>query len=198
MKKLSLLLFITLVSATIYAQENDITVKKNTQFGITLGYVRATAKATAEDTSISSSNSEGGFIAGVSLNTQLSEKFYLQPSVQYSFIEDESFLFIPVMLKYYINDKFNIMIGPQGSFSFGDKRGLPINTFGLDASFGAGYDFNKNFYIEARYAFELTNRTPDGVSVEFINNEFDPAFNQNVDLITKLNTFHITVGYRFN
>jgi hypothetical protein len=89
------------------------------------------------------------------------------------------------------------MLGPQGSFSFEDKQGLPINTFGLDLSFGAGYDFNENFYLEARYAFELTNRTPDGFEAEFINGEFDPVFQQNIDVKTVLNSIHLTIGYRF-
>ncbi len=196
MKKIALLIVLSL-SLNLVAQTSEVTNEKKIQFGITVGYVNATAKATSDNSSVSSSNSDGGFSFGVSLLTELSEKFYLQPSVQCAIVDDENFLFIPVMLKYYVADGFSVMVGPQGSFSFEDKQGLPINTFGLDLSFGAGYDFSDHFYLEARYAFELTNRTPDGIGFEFIENEFDPAIARNVDMKTKLNSFHITLGYRF-
>ncbi len=187
------------VSVHIMAQETENSNEKNVRFGITAGYVGAFAKSTVElnedNTSVSSRNAEGGISIGLSANIGMSEKFYLQPSVQYAFFEDEGFLFVPVMLKYYVANGFNFMVGPQGSFSFGDKQGLPINTFGLDLSFGAGYDFNEHFYMEARYAFELTNRTPDGIESDL--NGFDPLISApNIDLKTKLNSVHVTIGDR--
>ncbi|MGJ8593290.1 MAG: outer membrane beta-barrel protein [Aquaticitalea sp.] len=200
MKKL---VFAVLMSASIHALAQDIETsnKKNVQFGISLGYIGAFAKSTVEidqdNTSISSENSEGGISIGLSANIKLSQKFYLQPSAQYAFVDDETFLFVPVMLKYDVANGFNLMAGPQGSFSFGDKQGLPINTFGLDASFGAGYDFNEHFYLEARYAFELTNRTPDGIKESSLDG-IDPLIStQTIDLKTKLNSIHVTIGYRF-
>ncbi|MCK7590432.1 PorT family protein [Subsaxibacter sp. CAU 1640] len=197
MKHLLMLSLCLVVTTSIIAQDTSTVDKKQNQFGITVGYVGATAKSSLDNSSISATNSEGGVSVGISLNSEISEKLYLQPSAQFAFINDETFLFVPVMLKYYVADKFGLMAGPQGTFSFGDKQGLPINTFGLDASFGAGYDINEHFYLEARYALELTNRTPDAITTEYIENEFDPAFYQEVNLKTKLNSFHITLGYRF-
>ena len=182
----------------VYAQTEDNTIKKKTQFGVTLSYVNATAKAKVDGSSTSSSESATGVSFGVSLNSQISDKFFFAPSAQFAIIEEENWLFVPVMFKYYIEDKFNIMAGPQGTFSFEDKQGFPINTFGLDFGFGAGYDINEEFYIEARYAFELTNRTPDPISFNLID-QSDPIFSlETFDLKTKVNSFCFTLGYRFN
>ena len=196
MKKAGFISCIFILSLSfVYGQTDDDMSKKKTQFGVTLSYVSATAKAKVDEASVSSSDSATGVSFGISSNSQISDKFYIQPSVQFAIIEEENWLFVPVMLKYYVEDKFNIMAGPQGTFSFGDKQGLPINTFGLDFGFGAGYDINNNFYLEARYAFELTNRTPDPVDIGLVVD--DPSF-QSIKMNTKVNSFHFTLGYRFN
>jgi len=120
---------------------------------------------------------------------------FIQPSVNFAIVEDSNWLFVPVMLKYYVADKLNIAAGPQGTFSLEDTEGL-VSTFGLDLAFGAGYDINDNFYLQARYALELTNRTPDISS--FVGQGLDPDIIGDIDIKTSINSFHIGVGCRFN
>ena len=78
-----------------------------------------------------------------------------------------------------------LQAGPQATLNLEDDPGEYTNTIGVDASFGVGYEINENFFVEAKYALELTNRFADRVR------EMDDDFKLN------LNTFTVGVGYKF-
>jgi opacity protein-like surface antigen len=105
--------------------------------------------------------------------------------VNYGNIEDSGILYIPVMAKYYIADSgFSLQAGPQASILL-EETGSDVNGLGLDLGFGASYDITENFFAEARYAFEITNRLTD---------EFTDA---NGDISSRINSLNIGIGYRF-
>ena len=50
---------------------------------------------------------------------------------------------------------------PVDAFDFEEDVDDLVNKFGLDLGFGAGYVINSNFFIEAKYNLEITNRLSD-------------------------------------
>lgn len=149
---------------------------RKTGFGVTAGYINTTIKVSGDG--MSASVDESGFFVGANADFKLSDVLHVQPAVLYASVDEADFLHIPIMFKYYVAEQFNIQAGPQGSLFLEDTEDT-INSFGLDLGAGLGYDINENFFVEARYAFELTNRTPD------------------FDAKTRINTLQIGVGYRF-
>jgi opacity protein-like surface antigen len=134
-----------------------------------------------------------GFNVGAFVAINLSEKFTLQPEILYSTqgakavnvsaLYDDviytgdvkfnlSYINIPVMIKYYVADKFNFEAGPQIGFLTSAKTSTKLDgssqtvdedikdsfesvDFGLN--FGAGYDFTENVSAGIRYNLGLAN-----------------------------------------
>tara|TARA_R110000751_G_scaffold40436_1_gene95706 strand:- start:3141 stop:3668 length:528 start_codon:yes stop_codon:yes gene_type:complete len=175
MKKITFILLFALSALSVSAQE--------TKFGFTGGFLNAEVKITADNQG-SFSESDSGFYVGALADINLNGSLHLQPEVLYGNINDGSVLFIPVLLKYYISESnFNIMAGPQATIDL-EEGGEGYNELGIDASFGIGYDITENFFIDARYNLELTNRIGD---VQGIPGDYKG----------KINTLHIGVGYKF-
>jgi len=117
-----------------------------------------------------------GFYIGAIAASAASEKFHVQPELTYASAGDLSFVYLPIMAKYYVASGFYIQAGPQFNYSsnldeikntirdidgvLGTNSNLDdvLNTLGVDIGFGAGYDINENFSVQARYAFALTDR----------------------------------------
>ena len=173
MKKLLFAAAVLFFSVVAQAQTNG-------NFGIKAGYAHLTAKA--DYMGVSASVSDDGFFVGATSEFGLSSVFAIQPEVLYANVQDYGFLYVPVMAKYYVAPKFSLQAGPQMNFSLDAEEGE--NSFGLDAAFGAGYNISDNFFIDARYGLELTNRF----------SESDPDFG---DVKGKYNTLMIGVGYMF-
>jgi opacity protein-like surface antigen len=120
-------------------------------------------------------NSTGFFIGGL-VDMAVTEKLHLQPELTYGSAKDLSFVYLPVMVKYYVADKFHVQAGPQLNFSSNlddIKRAIRdteellgtngnvddvLKTVGVDMGIGAGFDVMDNLTILARYSFELTDR----------------------------------------
>ncbi|MRX65515.1 porin family protein [Maribacter luteus] len=117
-----------------------------------------------------------GFYVGALLDIAATDKFHVQPELTYGKSEDLSFVYLPIMAKYYVAPKFHIQAGPQLNFSSnlddikntirdaeellgtnGDVDDV-LRTVGVDLGVGAGFDVTENFTIQARYSFELTDR----------------------------------------
>lgn len=150
-------------------------------FGVKAGYTLITAKAKVEG--FSASADESGFFVGLTSEFGVGESFAIQPELLYANAQDTGFLYVPVMAKYYITPEFSLQAGPQMNFALDSEEGE--NTFGLDAAFGAGFNINKNFFIDARYGLELTNRVAD--SEDFGGYEVKGSYN----------TLMVGVGYKF-
>ena len=178
MFKKIILVFALFSGLSSFAQKVD--------FGVQAGYTNVQIEATAQGTQVSDNAS--GFYVGLLSDFQFSENWHIQPSVNYFNAEDSNFLSVPVLVQYYIeSSSFYLQAGPQGTLVLEDSP--MTNTFGLDAAFGAGYHITENFFIEARYAIELTNR--------YNKDAMDYAGQYNVDLDGGVNTLMVGVGYKF-
>ena len=176
MKKLMLTMVISLMSLPVL-------IAQNTSFGLTAGYLNVDVGAKYQG--VSSSVSESGFYIGAFADIALTPVIHLQPGINYGFIEDSGIIYVPVMAKIYIADSgFSLQAGPQASILTEDT-GDEVKAFGLDVGLGAAYDINSNFFVEARYSLELTNR---------LTSEFTNVYG---DISSKINSLFIGVGYKF-
>lgn len=162
-------------------------------FGIQAGYTNLEGKSSNSYENVSYSGNSSGFYVGALADFTLSESFHLQPSVNYANAEETNFLIVPVMAQYYIeNSGFYLQAGPQATFMLEDTsiEGIEVmNNFGLDLAFGVGYEINSNFFVEARYSFELTNRYSKDIK--------DYAEAQGMDVDSQINALSIGLGYKF-
>lgn len=171
----------------------------------------------AGDTEGIDMKSKVGFNVGGFVEIKLSDKLSLQPEVIFSQqgmrvddfeaeIENNSFtadvnfnltyINIPVMLKYYVVEKFNIEAGPQIGFLTSAKTNTKVQGYGSDEqdvkdnfesvdfglNFGVGYDFSEHFFANTRYNLGLSNiaKTESGDDTKISNS-----------------VFSISVGYKF-
>lgn len=165
------------VAIPVFTMSN---INAQSKFGVMAGYANITAKAKYEG--ISATQSESGFFIGGVVDFTISEQFHIQPEVLYANASEANFLYIPVLAKYMVSDKFGILAGPQANFLL-DEVETGANSFGLDLTFGGNYKINENFFLEARYGFELTNRISGPIEGFNIKGGY--------------NTLHIGVGYMF-
>lgn len=159
-----------------------------------------------------------GFNLGAFAAIDLSEKITIQPEILYSTLGAKavnvsafygdmlftgdvkfnlSYINVPVMIKYYVADKFNLEAGPQIGFLTSAKTSTKLDgssqtvdedikdsfesvDFGLN--FGAGYDFTEKLSAGVRYNFGLSNvaKTEAGDDSEIKNS-----------------VFSLSVGYKF-
>ena len=151
-----------------------------------------------------------GFNAGAFADITLSQNISIQPELLYSLvgtkindftvqIEEEdytgdvdfnmSYIYVPVMLKLKVAEKFNVEIGPQVGFLLSAKSVAQIqgnsqkvkedikeifNTVDFGANFGASYDLDEHFVIGIRYNLGIANiaKTEDNDSSKIQNSIF--------------------------
>lgn len=117
-----------------------------------------------------------GFYVGALVDIAATKKLHIQPELTYGSAEDLSFVYLPIMAKYYVADKFHVQAGPQLNFSsnlddikkairdteelLGTNGNVDdvLRTVGIDIGLGAGFDVTENLAIQARYSFELSDR----------------------------------------
>ena len=191
MKKLLFIAVIAILSSlNVNAQETPSSTKE-TSYGVTAGFQATSLKVSLKGLSDIVEDAEGFFI-GLFAEFPLSEKFSIQPEFHYSSVtkDGESIdnLILPVFLKYYITEKFNVMSGLQFDY-FTEKDLGDIKRFGLGLGIGLGYDITDSILISSRYSFGITNRIDTS---EFIDDSIDSS-----DLSAKTNIFQIGLGYRF-
>ena len=116
---------------------------------------------------------------GISYEIPTEGDIGIQPSAIIS-LGDITSLYIPVMFQYAISDEFKAEAGPQINYILEEAFGA---EFGIDLALGGQYDISEDFYVFARYAFQIT-RGDQEVS----------GFNLGYDI----NTFSVGGGYRFN
>lgn len=110
------------------------------------------------------------------------DQFYFQPEVLYSgegeylggregmeeYKNYLNFIKVPLLIKAYLSEadsEFFAAGGPYLGFKIGDNieaydhasGGQKFNSFDLGVSLGGGYSINRQFEIEARYSFGLTD-----------------------------------------
>ncbi len=191
MKKLLLSVALLASSFTLLAQSSEIT------YGAKGGLnVSNFIGDDADD-----SDSKVGFNVGLFLEAPIAERLSIQPELLFSTqgAESESgdgsseaklsYISIPVMFKYYVTEKFNLLAGPQLSFNINsefealgitvdaDDLGLDTSTVDFGLNFGLGYNITEKFFVEGRYNIG-------------INDVYD-------DIDVKNSVFQFGLGYRF-
>jgi opacity protein-like surface antigen len=144
-----------------------------------------TAKSTNSKSASSSSllntstSSQSGIVFGIYFtDIELTDKFNLQPEIDFLLVKNLNEIQVPVLVKYDLAEKLDVLAGPNLGYLLDAPNGLKSFNFGVD--FGAAYDIFDKFNINARYNFGLTNllENPGGAS-------------------SKLSGFQIGLGYKF-
>ena len=103
------------------------------------------------------SESATGFFVGGFVEFGIADKFTLQPGLNYHAASKDgyklNFLSIPVLAKYEIAEKFNLMAGPSLFYSLESDD---VDKTRINFDLGASYNFTENFFIEPRYSAGLT------------------------------------------
>lgn len=97
-----------------------------------------------------------GYYAGVFTEFGIPGFAKMQPAVNYVKFKDDSYLQIPVMMKFYFLPKVNVQLGPQFAFRLGDVPET-INKTNFGEAVGLGADLFSGLLIEARNVFQLNN-----------------------------------------
>lgn len=139
---------VAVIALAFSAQAQDV------RFGATAGYLNARASVKADGLSISAS--ESGFYVGAVADFLVSESFSVQPELLFASIDESNGLLLPILGKFAISEKFNFQVGPQLVFSLEDTP-EDFSSVEFDIAGGIGYDINEDFFIEARYSFQINN-----------------------------------------
>ncbi len=136
----------------------------------------------------------GGFYIGLLADVEVIGDFHIQPELLYANIGGESAIFIPIMAKYYIAEKFNLQAGPQLDFVLDVPSIVKevINTFGFSMAVGAGFDISEKISIQAKYSFGLNDRVDKS-----INDLLDTGGFLNITPSLKTNVLQAGVVYKF-
>jgi opacity protein-like surface antigen len=191
MKKLLFIAVIAILSSLNVSAQETPSSTKETSYGVTAGFQSTNFKFSLKNLIENEVDAEGFFI-GLFAEFPLSEKFSIQPEFHYSSVTEDGEsvdnLILPVFLKYYITEKFNVMSGLQFDY-FTEKDLGNIKRFGLGLGIGLGVDITDSILISSRYSFGIINRIDTS---EFIDDFIDLS-----DLSAKTNIFQIGLGYRF-
>lgn len=153
-------------------------------FGLTGGLAVFNAKAEAPGYSAKDSQT-GGYL-GIFGEYNVDGNLHIAPGLNYLFAEDTNAVQIPVMLKYYVDPKFNLAFGPQLMF---DVAEVPAeikeyyNRFNFGLALGAGYNFSPTLGLEARYGFQLNDHIKGAA--------------KDAGASAKINTLNIGLNYNF-
>ena len=191
MKKLLFIAVIAILSSLNVSAQETPSSTKETSYGVTAGFQSTNFKLSRKNLIENEVDAEGFFI-GLFAEFPLSEKFSIQPEFHYSRVtkDGESIdnLILPVFLKYYITEKFNVMSGLQFDYVT-NKNFENYTSSGLGLGIGLGIDITDSILISSRYSFGITDRID---SLEVIDDSIDSS-----DLSAKTNIFQIGLGYRF-
>ena len=163
MRKYFILLLLSLVVSSTYAQELDFGIKAGANF------------ATINDASGFSNTT--GFVGGIFLGFKLGDTWGLQADMLYSQQGGEfalgdvnlDYINVPVVLKYYMTNNLHIHAGPQFGINVNDNvdevlpdlgDGIQLadaESFDVEGVVGIGYEFPFGLRASMRYNFGLTD-----------------------------------------
>ena len=184
-KTLLLLALITLpfFNAQDTQEAQEIRDRSSVKFGVTGGLF--SGFASAKGNGLSETNSSTGVYAGIFAEIAVTERFKIQPGLNYARLEDSNALQLPIIGKIYVVDNLNLQVGPQFLF---DLSEVPAdikpyyNTTNIAIALGAGYDVTPKFSTEIRYSIQVNNHlknAPAGYKL-------------------KANYLNVGIGYKFN
>ncbi len=145
-----IILTMAVVLTATFANAQDM------QFGVKGGFNSASSDG--------GGGSASGFFLGGLAEFSVADKFVLQPGLNYhTFSADgdsRSALSVPVLLKYNVAEKINLLAGPSLYYSL-EAEAVDKTVFGLDL--GGSYDLTENIFVEPRYSLGLTGEVKTNV-----------------------------------
>lgn len=181
------LILVSFLLLSLWSEAQTTTAEQETVFGVTAGYSNVNFKAEEGYPLLKVDENPGindSFFVGIFAEVPLGLKTLFKPEVNYFFANNsKGYLEISPLFKYYLfNSGFSVLVGPQIRFITGTLSNNYKRT-GFEASVGLGYDF-KRFSVQAKYAYEFTNRYKEDV---------EPTGG----LEMHFETFSVGIGYKF-
>ena len=151
MKNFILIVLTAFLTTSVISQEIDLGLKAGANF------------ASITDASNLLTSNRTGFLIGVFAGVKFSDKLGIQGDLLYSQQGansdpkdiDLNYINVPIVLKYYLIQGFNLQAGPQFGFIVDDN--IEAESFDLAGVLGLGYDFPFGIRIEGRHNFGLTD-----------------------------------------
>ncbi len=183
MKKLILIVFTVLLTATSFAQGIDVGIKAGANF--------------ATLTDVDDVSTRTGLLIGAFVTLKFTDKMALQGDILYSQqgakgdngasdIELD-YINFPIVFKYYIVDRLNIQAGPQFGSVINDNLGdTRFESFDVSGVVGIGVDLPLHLRVTGRYGFGLSD-------ISFIDFNTGNEFNTGA----KNSVFSLSVGFSF-
>lgn len=148
--------FVLLLSLALFG-----TMNSQVKFGVNGGFSSGVVSGKFDDLT-------QGYYVGLFSEIGLPGLVKIQPALNYVKIDKDSYMQVPVMLKFYFIPKVNVQAGPQFAFRINEGNSKNNNT-NFGAALGLGADLFSGLLIEARYAFQLNEafKSPSGQAVHF-------------------------------
>lgn len=157
MKNFILIVLTAFLTTSVISQEIDLGLKAGANF--------------ASITDASGLSNRTGFLIGVFAGVKFSDKLGIQGDLLYSQqganLDPKdinlNYINVPIVLKYYLVQGFNLQAGPQFGFIVDDNikdvlgNVNEAESFDLAGVLGLGYDFPFGIRIEGRHNFGLTD-----------------------------------------
>lgn len=153
MKKWIFIFSALITTGTLSAQGIDLGIKAGVNF--------------ATITDVSDASNKTGFTGGVFAGIKISDKVGVQGDVLFSqqgaevdaSEVDLNYVTVPLVLKYYLTENFNLHAGPQFGFLIDDNLDPLLEAEPTDVSgvVGIGYDLFFGLRLSGRYNFGFTD-----------------------------------------
>ncbi len=163
MKKLLLASFILVITTA--------SVSAQTEFGVRSGYYNLIKFSEVDNNGTKFRDFEGeGFYVGAFVDISISNRFSIQPEINYIGIPKSLSLSLSLSLsqiqvttlgKYKIGKKVNIFLGPSIGFFLNPEDDMKNTSLGI--AFGVSYDITKKLTIELRGDHGLSKLSGDRV-----------------------------------
>jgi len=181
MKKIILIVFTVLVTATSFAQGIDVGIKAGANFS-TL-------------TDVPNVSTRTGLLIGAFVTLKFTDKMALQGDILYSqqgakgkngFSDLElDYIVFPIVFKYYIINRLNIQAGPQFGSVINDNYNSNFESFDISGVVGIGVDLPLGFRVTGRYNFGLND-------ISFVN-----YYGNGITTNAKNSVFSLSLGFSF-
>lgn len=102
-------------------------------------------------------DAEVGYYAGVFSDFKIENGFHIQPELLYIGIRDFQFLNAPIYLKYDIDPRFHILVGPSLNYFFD----IFVNKFKVRADLSFEYDLSSNLNLHMKYTLGFEMLSPN-------------------------------------
>lgn len=160
--------------------------EKATLFGIKGGWNRSVINGQELD------GSKTGFIGnevygGFFSDTKINNRWHFENELLFSWTDDYHFIEVPLHIKYFVHEKWNIFFGPKMDIIVDNdnndfESGYNFQNVGVSADMGVQYLFLKRLVAEIRYSYGLVEQVDD-LALEIYGG--------------KRNTLRVGVGYQF-